>query len=79
MKLFLLNSMKIRNLAKLVRHFYHFSTVFYRFLKFHRKRKEKSLNSVGLISAEAAQQRANSPARTRARDNFTKTPLPVQN
>jgi hypothetical protein len=36
------------------------------------------VNSVGLISAEAAQQRANSPTRTRARDNFAETPLPIQ-
>jgi hypothetical protein len=49
----------------LVLHFYHFSTVFYRFPKFQRKRKEKSVNSVGLISAEAAQTQVEN-ARARA-------------
>jgi hypothetical protein len=46
LKLFLLNTMENKESRKLVWHFYHFSVIFYIFLKLDRKRKEKRRNSI---------------------------------
>jgi hypothetical protein len=51
----------------LVSQFYHFSTIFNKFLKLYCKRKRKSFNSAGPILAQAAQhQRENTPTPARS-------------
>jgi hypothetical protein len=66
MKLFLLNTMENKKSRKIGLKILGFSTIFYGFSKLFWK-KRKRLNSIRLVSAQAAQSRGES-ARARARE-----------